>query len=110
MDRSHCRRFLAVTRIASYTLTALISLVAAVVIIMVWRAPEAEAWLWRAREGHPTLSRVTPTLAAPLRWFDDYYVVGDMGEGAFAIGEPLYGQCNFSYLIVGSQRALEPGL
>jgi hydroxyacylglutathione hydrolase len=95
-----------VIRIFLYALTALISLIAAIVIIVVWRAPEAEAWLWRIREGHPTMSQVKPTLAAPLRWFDDYYVVGDMGEGAFAIGEPLYGQCNFSYLIVGSQRAL----
>ncbi len=88
------------------TLAALISLLAAIVIIVVWRAPEAQAWLWRAREGHPIMSTVKPTLAAPLRWFDDYYVVGDLGEDAFAIGEPLYGQCNFSYLFVGSQRAL----
>ncbi len=33
-----------------------------------------------------------PELAAPLRWFDDYYVVADLGRGAFAIGEPRYGQ------------------
>lgn len=46
------------------------------------------------------------SLAEPLRWFDDYYVVGDLGDGTYAIGEPRYGQCNFSYLIVGSQRAL----
>jgi glyoxylase-like metal-dependent hydrolase (beta-lactamase superfamily II) len=45
-------------------------------------------------------------LAKPLRWFDDYYVVAELGEGAYAIGEPHYGQCNFSYLIVGSERAL----
>ncbi len=89
-----------------YTLTVLISLIAVSAITVVWRAPEAEAWMWRIREGHPTMSSVKPTLATPLRWFDDYYVVGDMGEGAFAIGEPLYGQCNFSYLMVGSRRAL----
>jgi len=52
------------------------------------------------------MTSVKPTLAVPLHWFDDYYVVGDMGDGAFAIGEPLYGQCNFSYLIVGAERAL----
>jgi glyoxylase-like metal-dependent hydrolase (beta-lactamase superfamily II) len=95
-----------VIRIVLYTLAVIISLIALLAITVVWRAPEAEAWLWRIREGHPTLSQVKPTLATPLRWFDDYYVVGDMGEGAFAIGEPMYGQCNFSYLIVGSQRAL----
>jgi len=52
------------------------------------------------------MNSVKPAPAEPLHWFDDYYVVGDMGEGAFAIGEPLYGQCNFSYLIVGTNRAL----
>jgi glyoxylase-like metal-dependent hydrolase (beta-lactamase superfamily II) len=46
------------------------------------------------------------SLAKPLRWFDDYYVVAELGDGAYAIGEPRYGQCNFSYLIVGSDRAL----
>ncbi len=52
------------------------------------------------------MSAVRPVLVLPLRWLDDYYVVGDLGQGAFAIGEPLYGQCNFSYLITGTQRAL----
>lgn len=46
------------------------------------------------------------SLAKPLQWFDDYYAVAELGDGAYAIGEPRYGQCNFSYLIVGSQRAL----
>ena len=46
------------------------------------------------------------TLAGNLRWIDDYYVVQDLGHGAFVIGEPLYAQCNFSYLITGSRRAL----
>ena len=81
----------------------LISLAAA---IAIWRAPETEAWLWRAREGVPIMASFKPVLAAPLHWFDDYYAVGEIGEGAFAIGEPRYGQCNFSYLIVGSRRAL----
>jgi hydroxyacylglutathione hydrolase len=73
---------------------------------MIWRAPEVAAWLWRARAGTPAMSPIKPVLAAPLHWFDDYYVVGDLGAGAFAIGEPLYGQCNFSYLVLGTQRAL----
>jgi glyoxylase-like metal-dependent hydrolase (beta-lactamase superfamily II) len=89
-----------------YALIVLISLIALAAVIAIWRAPETEAWLWRAREGTPTMASFKPALAAPLHWFDDYYAVGDMGEGAFAIGEPRYGQCNFSYLIVGSQRAL----
>jgi len=50
------------------------------------------------------MSRVS--LAPGLQWFDQYYTVADLGGGAYAIGEPRYGQCNFSYLIVGSERAL----
>ncbi|MEP6883704.1 MAG: MBL fold metallo-hydrolase [Gammaproteobacteria bacterium] len=89
-----------------YVLIALIFVIALSAAVAIWRAPEAEAWAWRAREGAPVMSSFKPTLANPLHWFDDYYVVGDMGEGAFAIGEPLYGQCNFSYLITGTHRAL----
>ncbi len=95
-----------INRALRYTLSVLISLSALMALLVVWRAPEAQSWWWRIRDGHPIMSSTQPTLAAPLRWFDDYYVVGEMGEGAFAIGEPLYGQCNFSYLIVGAQRAL----
>jgi glyoxylase-like metal-dependent hydrolase (beta-lactamase superfamily II) len=52
------------------------------------------------------MSTFKPVLDPVLRWADDYYVVADLGAGAFAIGEPKYGQCNFSYLIVGSGQAL----
>ncbi len=89
-----------------YALIVLIFLAAIAAVFAIWRAPETEAWLWRAREGMPIMSSFKPTLEGALHWFDDYYAVGDMGEGAYAIGEPLYGQCNFSYLIVGTQRAL----
>jgi len=84
----------------------LIAFAAIIAVAALWRAPEVASWLWRARAGTPAMTSVKPALADPLHWFDDYYVVGDMGEGAFAIGEPLYGQCNFSYLIVGTRRAL----
>lgn len=71
-----------------------------------WRLPEAAAWWWRVHAGAPEMSGGPFTLAEGLRWFDDYYVVADLGHGAYAIGEPRYGQCNFSYLIVGARRAL----
>src|ERR1700759_1294832 len=74
--------------------------------LIVWRAPEAAAWAWRLRAGTPAMADFRPVLDASLHWADDYYAVADLGHGAFAIGEPKYGQCNFSYLIVGSQRAL----
>jgi glyoxylase-like metal-dependent hydrolase (beta-lactamase superfamily II) len=104
MNPSNTRR-----RSAKLILTlsmAVLSMIAVAVLALIWRAPEAASWLWRARAGTPAMSSVKPALADPLHWFDDYYVVGDLGEGAFAIGEPLYGQCNFSYLVVGTERAL----
>ena len=43
---------------------------------------------------------------ADVRWYDDYFTVEILAEGIFAIGEPRYYQQNYSYLIVGSQRAV----
>jgi hydroxyacylglutathione hydrolase len=40
------------------------------------------------------------------RWYGDYFIVEDIDERTFAIGEPLYYQQNFSYLIWGSERAI----
>jgi hydroxyacylglutathione hydrolase len=40
------------------------------------------------------------------RWFDDYFVVETLDPDTFAIGEPRYYQGNYSYLILGTQRAV----
>lgn len=40
------------------------------------------------------------------RWMDDYFTVERVAEDTFAIGEPRYAQQNYSYLIVGQDRAL----
>ena len=53
-----------------------------------------------------------PGLLAPseegpgARWVDDYFTVERLDERTYAIGEPRYAQQNFSYLILGSQRAV----
>jgi glyoxylase-like metal-dependent hydrolase (beta-lactamase superfamily II) len=74
--------------------------------LAVWRMPEIAAWQWRFRAGKPAFTTSVITLAAPLRWFDDYFAVADLGNSTYVISEPRYWQCNFSYLIVGSRRAL----
>lgn len=54
----------------------------------------------------------TPPLSQPValgdgeRWFDDYYTIEEVAPDTFAIGEPLYHQQNYSYLIIGKDRAL----
>lgn len=40
------------------------------------------------------------------RWYDDYFVVETIDSQTFAIGEPRYYQGNYSYLIVGTKRAI----
>jgi hydroxyacylglutathione hydrolase len=51
---------------------------------------------------------VTHRPEQPVRgaWFDDYFIVETIDAGTFAIGEPRYYQLNYSYLIVGAQRAV----
>jgi glyoxylase-like metal-dependent hydrolase (beta-lactamase superfamily II) len=45
-------------------------------------------------------------LADGVSWFDDWYAIETIAPGIHAIGEPKYHQCNWSYLIEGSERAL----
>jgi hydroxyacylglutathione hydrolase len=55
--------------------------------------------------GVPELSE--PADEGPeVRWHDDYFTVQPLDSRTFAIGEPRYVQQVFSYLIVGSERAI----
>ena len=51
---------------------------------------------------------VLPKPAVPVvgRWIDDYYVVEAIDATTIAIGEPRYYQGNYSYLIIGAERAV----
>jgi glyoxylase-like metal-dependent hydrolase (beta-lactamase superfamily II) len=58
-----------------------------------------------AIQGAPALS--DPADEGPaVQWHDDYFTVQPLAERTFAIGEPRYYQQNYSYLIVGSERAV----
>jgi hydroxyacylglutathione hydrolase len=39
-------------------------------------------------------------------WHEDYFLVESLDARTYAIGEPLYYQQNFSYLIMGNERAV----
>ncbi len=63
----------------------------------------AESWPFLHDEAVVSTGPIT---LAQGRMADDYFSVQDLGQGSYAIGEPFYYQANYSYLIVGSQRAL----
>jgi glyoxylase-like metal-dependent hydrolase (beta-lactamase superfamily II) len=58
-----------------------------------------------ASQGPPAL--LEPIDEGPeVAWHDDYFTVQRLDDRTFAIGEPRYAQQNYSYLIVGSERAV----
>lgn len=56
--------------------------------------------------GHTPTMLAKPTAPVTGRWFDDYFVVQTLDPMTFAIGEPRYFQGNYSYLILGTHRAI----
>ena len=56
--------------------------------------------------GHVPVALPTPAAPVTGRWFDDYFVIETIDPTTFAIGEPRYYQGNYSYLLLGAQRAV----
>jgi hydroxyacylglutathione hydrolase len=55
---------------------------------------------------HGAIIGARPLQPVRGRWFDDYFVVETLDASTYAIGEPRYYQGNYSYLILGSNRAV----
>lgn len=88
-------------RLALRTLTALI----VVAVLIAVFAPNLYGELDAAR-GHGDIVGAMPSAPVAGRWVDDYFVVEPIDSTTFAIGEPRYYQGNYSYLIVGTVRAV----
>jgi glyoxylase-like metal-dependent hydrolase (beta-lactamase superfamily II) len=68
-------------------------------------APFVYAELWPYIDHHMIVDPA-PAKIAKGRMVDDYFAVQELGEGAYAIGEPRYYQENYAYLILGETRAI----
>lgn len=68
-------------------------------------APYVDGELARWLEPHAIVDSA-PAKIVKGKMVDDYFAVEDLGDGTFAIGEPRYYQQNYSYLIVGENRAV----
>ena len=84
---------------------ALVAIAAAVLAVLAAAlAPYVYAEIGLRRTGALVTQR--PEQPVRGRWFDDYFIVETIDAATFAIGEPRYYQANYSYLIVGAQRAV----
>lgn len=68
-------------------------------------APYVYAELFPELDPHSIVSTGTPILAKG-RMVDDYWAVQKIDSRTYAIGEPRYYQGNYTYLLLGSRRAL----
>jgi len=82
--------------------TLLVMLAVAAAVLAPYVYPEVEYRL------HGPTTQLYPPPTGPVsgRWYDDYFLVEQVDPDTFAIGEPRYYQGNYSYLLLGTSRAV----
>lgn len=80
------------------------ALILGLLVLAVWQRHRI-LFDWLAGGESPAL--LEPAAESPASfWQDEYFLVEQLDSRTFAIGEPLYRDQNFSYLITGSERAV----
>jgi hydroxyacylglutathione hydrolase len=83
-----------------------IGVVAVLLVTAAAAAPYLYAEIDSLLHGGIPVAGPMPTAQVAGRWADEYFVVEPIDAATFAIGEPRYYQGNYSYLILGSRRAI----
>lgn len=91
-------------RLSRFGVMAVVLSLALLALAAAWGAPYLYAEY--ALRRHDDLVGPQPQQPVRGRWFDDYFVIEEIDPATFAIGEPRYYQGNYSYLILGSERAV----
>ena len=86
------------------TLLVALGVVVVLVAVIVWQRHYLMFSVLSSGEPPPLKERSEEHPDA--RWYDNYFIVEEIDPRTFAIGEPLYHQQNFSYLIAGEARAV----
>ena len=91
---------------ASYRILVAVAATALVIVIAALFSPYIYAEYEFNLLGQVPKALPMPNVSVAGRWVDDYFVVETIDPTTFAIGEPRYYQGNYSYLILGEQRAV----